>query len=63
MKKNFLKIAFVAGVILLSIGAKSSFAVTEDPGSGGFTCPSGDKYKCAEKDGWVVYKGDGEVKL
>ncbi len=61
MKKIIAKIVFATGVMLLSISVHSTFALTEDPGNGGFTCPTGDKYKCAEKNGWVLYKGEGDT--
>jgi len=34
-------------------------ADTED--SENIPCPTGFKYKCVEKDGWVLYKGDGDT--
>jgi hypothetical protein len=69
MKKALAKFVFAAGIFAVALGMNLNVSASNaelnvgNDGDGGFTCPSGDKYKCAEKDGWVVYKGEGAVQL
>jgi hypothetical protein len=68
MKQNLIKFFFAASVAVtasaFSFGSAKAnvgyeLEVSNDDGGGGLQCPTGDKYKCAEKNGYVVYKGEG----
>jgi len=57
MKSTLIKIVFAA--LVCTSFTYYAKADTDDDNGSGFVCPQGDKYKCAEKNGWVIYKGDG----